>query len=67
MPVFSDQTILRIANIFDNAGQVFFAVTVLAPIVQGLAKINWAMVTFGLSTTLALWVISVTLTTRVKK
>ena len=38
----------RFANIFDNAGQVFLAVMVLAQVVQGIDKSNVLVLIFGI-------------------
>ena len=38
IPEFTTAQLERLANIFDNAGQVFLAVMVLTPVVQGIDK-----------------------------
>jgi hypothetical protein len=46
-PVFTSSQIDRMANILDNAGQGFFVVLVLTPLVEGIDKTNpWMLVSF---------------------
>ena len=45
---FTPAQIERFANIFDNAGQVFLAVMVLTPIVQGFDNSNILVIILGL-------------------
>jgi len=43
-PVFTSPQLDRLSNILDNAGQGFFVVLVLTPLVQGIDKINpWVL------------------------
>jgi hypothetical protein len=61
---FSPAQIERFANIFDNAGQVFLAVMVLTPVVQGIDKTNSLVLVLGILDTLLCWIVSVTLAKR---
>jgi small-conductance mechanosensitive channel len=54
----------RFANIFDNAGQVFLAVMVLTPIVQGIDKTNSLVVVLGILDILLCWTVSIILVKR---
>jgi len=57
--------ILRFANIFDNAGQVFFGVMVLTPLVSGLDERGAFVVLLGSVGTLGSWFFSWWLTRKV--
>jgi len=46
-PIFTPSQIDRMANILDNAGQGFFVVLVLTPLVEGIDKTNPWMLLLG--------------------
>ena len=54
----------RTANILDNLGQVFFAVLVLTPILQGIDNITLLVVVLGALNAAVCWTGSVTLAKR---
>jgi hypothetical protein len=58
---FTPAQIERFANIFDNAGQVFLAVMVLTPIVQGFDNANIPVIILGLIDTTLCWGLSIIL------
>jgi hypothetical protein len=60
----SASQIERLSNIFDNAGQVFLAVMVLAQVVQGIDKSNVLVLVFGIIDMLLCWVVSIILAKR---
>ena len=64
---FTPAQIERIANILDNLGQVFFAVMILTPIVQGIDKTNLGVVVLGTIDVVACWAGSVILSKRKDK
>ena len=64
---FSPAQIERFANIFDNAGQVFLAVMVLTPIVQGFDNSNIPVIVLGLIDTALCWGLSIILAKRKDK
>ena len=64
---FTPEQIACLANIFDNAGQVFLAVMVLAPIVQGIDKENTLVLIFGVLDMLICWTVSLVLAKRKDK
>ena len=57
----------RFANIFDNAGQVFLAVMVLTPIVQGIDKANIPVIILGIIDVALCWGLSIILAKRKDK
>jgi hypothetical protein len=57
----------RFANIFDNAGQVFLAVMVLTPIIQGIDNSNILVLVFGIIDMLLCWSVSIILAKRKEK
>jgi hypothetical protein len=57
----------RSANIFDNAGQVFLAVMVLTPIIQGIDNSNILVLVFGIIDMLLCWSVSIILAKRKEK
>jgi len=61
---FTPSQIERLANIFDNAGQVFLAVMVLAQVVQGIDKSNELVLVFGIIDMLLCWTVSIILAKR---
>jgi hypothetical protein len=61
---FSPAQIERIANILDNLGQVFFAVMILTPIVQGIDKTNLFVLVLGAIDVVTCWTGSVLLAKR---
>ena len=61
---FTPTQIERFANIFDNAGQVFLAVMVLTPIVQGFDNANIPVIILGLIDTALCWGLSIVLAKR---
>ena len=64
---FTPAQIERFANIFDNAGQVFLAVMVLTPIVQGFDNANIPVIILGLIDTALCWGLSIILAKRKDK
>ena len=64
---FTPAQIERFANIFDNAGQVFLAVIVLAQVVQGIDKSNVLVLVFGIIDMLLCWTVSIILAKRKDK
>jgi hypothetical protein len=64
---FTPAQIERFANIFDNAGQVFLAVMVLTPVVQGIDKADILVLIFGVLDMLLCWTVSVILAKRKDK
>jgi hypothetical protein len=64
---FTPSQIERFANIFDNAGQVFLAVMVLTPVVQGIDKANILVLVFGIVDMLLCWTVSIILAKRKDK
>ncbi|TSC65349.1 MAG: hypothetical protein CEO21_433 [Microgenomates group bacterium Gr01-1014_80] len=52
----------RLSNIFDNAGQVVFAVVVLSPFVADFDKIDRFVVLSGVIVVMVCWIVSVWLT-----
>jgi hypothetical protein len=64
---FTPAQIERFANIFDNAGQVFLAVMVLAQVVQGIDKSNVLVLVFGIIDMLLCWTVSIILAKRKDK
>jgi hypothetical protein len=64
---FTPAQIERIANILDNLGQVFFAVMVLTPIMQGIDKINLLVLVLGAVDVIMCWTGSVLLAKRKDK
>jgi hypothetical protein len=63
----SPAQIERIANILDNLGQVFFAVMILTPVMQGIDKINSFVLVLGAIDVIACWTGSVILARRKDK
>jgi hypothetical protein len=61
---FSPSQIDRIENILDNLGQVFFAVLILAPIMQGIDNINLLVLVLGVIDVVMCWTGSVILAKR---
>jgi hypothetical protein len=61
---FTPAQIERIANILDNVGQVFFAVMVLAPVVQGIDNPDILVLVLGTIDVVACWTGSVILAKR---
>jgi len=61
---FAPAQIERIANILDNLGQVFFAVMVLTPIMQGIDNINLIVLILGAVDVIICWTGSVLLAER---
>jgi hypothetical protein len=64
---FTPAQIERFGNIFDNAGQVFLAVMVLTPIVQGFDNANIPVIILGLIDTTLCWGLSIILAKRKDK
>lgn len=58
MYLFTKQQLQRLANIFDNAGQVLLGTSVLTPLIFGVEKENKIVVLFGIMITLLMWWIS---------
>lgn len=61
---FTPAQIDRIANILDNLGQVFFAVMILTPVMQGIDKTNLLVLVLGTIDVLVCWTGSVLLSRR---
>jgi hypothetical protein len=61
---FTPAQIERIANILDNVGQVFFAVMILTPVVQGIDKADILVLVLGAIDVVACWTGSVLLAKR---
>lgn len=61
-PVFTSEELLRFANIFDNAGQVFLGGLVVAPFFSNVDFNEIIVVPFGVLLTLACWFFSWRLT-----
>ena len=61
---FTPAQIERFANIFDNAGQVFLAVMVLTPVIQGIDNSNILVLVFGIIDMLLCWGTSIILAKR---
>jgi|RhiMetdeSRZDD1v2_1073273.scaffolds.fasta_scaffold399601_1 hypothetical protein len=61
---FTPSQIERIANILDNLGQVFFAVLILTPIMQGIDNINLLVLVLGIIDVVMCWTGSVILAKR---
>jgi len=63
-PILTIKQIERMANIFDNAGQVLLGVAVLSPLIADLDKINLFVIISGIIGMLICWTVSVLLTRR---
>ena len=63
----SPAQIERFANIFDNAGQVFLAVMVLTPIIQGIDYSSILVIILGVLDTALCWGLSLILAKRKDK
>ncbi len=63
-PVFTPSQIERMANILDNAGQGFFVVLVLSPLVQGFDKTNPWVLVLGVFYMGVCWITSIILAKR---
>ena len=61
-PTFSLKQFERLANIFDNAGQVIFGIAVISPLITGIDIDHFWVIGLGLIATIFLWIISVWLT-----
>ena len=61
---FTPAQIERIANILDNLGQVFFAVMILTPVMQGIDKANIWVLVLGSIDVIACWSGSILLAKR---
>jgi hypothetical protein len=64
---FTPTQIERIANILDNLGQVFFAVMILTPVMQGIDKANIWVLVLGSIDVIACWSGSILLAKRKDK
>jgi hypothetical protein len=64
---FTPAQIERIANILDNLGQVFFAVMILTPVMQGIDKANIWVLILGSIDVVACWTGSILLAKRKDK
>ncbi len=63
MRKFTKEELLRLANIFDNAGQVVFGIMVLTPLIsKEFDKNKWFLIVLGLLSTFSLWLFSLSLT-----
>jgi hypothetical protein len=45
----------RMANILDNAGQGFFVMLILTPLVQGIAHVNLFVIVLGVINVIVCW------------
>lgn len=63
-PVFTPSQIDRMANILDNAGQGFFVVLILTPLVEGFDKVNLWVLLLGVLDVCACWTGSLLLAKR---
>lgn len=66
-PVLNTNQLNRLSNIFDNAGQVFFGVVVLSPLIQGIDKVNPLVLTSGIVAVLICWITSILLMRKEKR
>lgn len=57
--VLTASQIVRLSNIFDNAGQVVLAVVALSPIIGGVDKVNAPMLLWGLLSVCLCWLVSI--------
>ena len=64
---FTPAQIERIANILDNLGQVFFAVLILTPVMQGIDKANIWVLVLGSIDVVVCWAGSILLAKRKDK
>jgi hypothetical protein len=64
---FAPAQIERIANILDNLGQVFFAVMILTPVMQGIDKTNIWVLVLGSIDVVECWAGSILLAKRKDK
>jgi len=65
---FSKEELLRFANIFDNAGQVFLAGLVITPLISSIIEAdNGAIMAIGIFSTTGCWFISWLLTKEANK
>jgi len=64
---FTPAQIDRIENIPDNLGQVFFAVMILTPVMQGIDKANIWVLVLGSIDVVACWAGSILLAKRKDK
>jgi hypothetical protein len=55
-PVFTPSQIERMSNILDNAGQGFFVVLILTPLVGGFDKFNPFIVVLGIINVVVCWI-----------
>ncbi|MBI3290058.1 hypothetical protein HYZ78_01545 [Candidatus Microgenomates bacterium] len=65
--MFTQEVLLRLANILDNAGQVFLAITVVSPLISDVDKPDIHILLLGVAITLAMWAESLLLTRRAKQ
>lgn len=64
-PILTIGQLNRLSNIFDNAGQILFGITVVSPIVAGFDRMNTPVVLLlGLVAVAICWVASVFLARR---
>lgn len=59
MPQFTDSQFNRLANIFDNAGQVVLGVAVLSPLIGGFNNISYRVVISGVIVIIFCWLASI--------
>jgi hypothetical protein len=60
-PIFTPSQIDRMANILDNAGQGFFVVLVLTPLVAGIDRANPPVLILGAGAMVICWITSLLL------
>lgn len=63
-PILTGKQIERLANIFDNAGQVVFAIMVLSPLISGFESINRPVIMTGIGLMIICWTTSILLARR---
>lgn len=63
--ILTKEQLIRLANIFDNAGQIIFGVVVVTPIVTGFDSTNLPMIVSGLVGAITLWMLSLYLSRKV--
>lgn len=55
---FTREQLKRLANILDNAGQVFLATVVIAQLISGLENKNYLVIILGIIFTISCWWLS---------
>ena len=65
-PVLTTSQFSRLSNIFDNAGSVFLAIGVAAPLFTSVDKPDWLAILAGGILAFVLWLFSVLLARKVE-